>query len=85
MNTNLEAQLARVFGLSLTAGILLLAAGIVLPTALWFGLAALVAAPLVGAVLTWRDSSTSNSMRWSIAAASFGLFVAMAVGFWLRP
>jgi hypothetical protein len=84
VKANLEAQLARIFGLSLTGAVLFLAVGIVLPAALWFGVAALVAAPLIGAVLTWRDSSVSNAVRWSMAVATLGLLVAVAAGFWLR-
>jgi Na+/glutamate symporter len=84
MNASLEKELARVFGIGLSGAIVFLALGVFIPAALWLGVVSLIACPLIGAALTWRDSSTTNAVRWSIATATLGLLAAVIVGLLLR-
>ncbi len=80
----LEQQLARVFGLGLSAAILCLAIGVVIRPVVWLGIAALVLVPLIGATLVWQDKTVQQSTRVSIALAFFGVLCAVLIGLFLR-
>ncbi len=81
---SLEQQLARVFGLGLSAAIFFLGIGIFIPAVLWLGIAALMLVPMAGAVLVWRDSSIERSTRFNIGLAFFGVMMAVLIGLFLR-
>lgn len=80
----LEQRLARVFGLGLSAALLFLAVGTVVPIVLWLGIAALMLVPLAGAVLVWQDSSSQTATKINIALALAGVLAAVAIGLLLR-
>ena len=85
MNTQtLEQQLARVFGLGLSAALLFLAIGIVLRPVLWLGIGVLMLVPLSGAVLVWQDKSVTATTRVNIALAFAGVLAAVLIGLLLR-
>jgi hypothetical protein len=80
----LEQQLARVFGLGLSAALLFLMIGIVLRPVLWLGIGVLMLVPLSGAVLVWRDQSVTTTTRVNISLAFSGVVAAVLIGLWLR-
>ncbi len=80
----LEQQLARVFGLGLSAALLFLAIGIVLRPVLWLGIGVLMLVPLSGAVLVWQDKSVTKDTRVNIALAFAGVLAAVLIGLLLR-
>jgi hypothetical protein len=84
MPASLEAKLARVFGLGLTGAIVFLALGVLWSPLLWLGMASLIASPLIGAVIAWRDPGLLSGVRQSILAATLGLALAVAIGLLLR-
>ena len=80
----LEQQLARVFGLGLSAALLFLAIGIVVRPVLWLGIGVLMLVPLSGAVLVWRDKTVTKDTRVNIALACAGVLAAVLIGLLLR-
>ncbi len=80
----LEQRLARIFGLGLSAAILFLAIGVLIPVALWLGIATLMLVPLVGAMLVWSDTTVERATRVSIALAILGIVLAASIGLFLR-
>ena len=80
----LEQQLARVFGLGLSAALLFLAIGIVLRPVLWLGIGVLMLVPLSGAVFVWQDKSVTATTRVNIALAFAGVLAAVLIGLLLR-
>ena len=80
----LEQQLARVFGLGLSAALLFLAIGIVLRPVLWLGIGVLMLVPLSGAVLVWQDKSVTKDTRVNITLACAGVLAAVLIGLLLR-
>jgi hypothetical protein len=80
----LEQQLARVFGLGLSAALLFLAIGVFLRPVLLLGIGVLMLVPLAGAVLVWQDKSVTAATRINIALAFFGVMMAVLIGLLLR-
>jgi hypothetical protein len=79
-----ETRLARVYGLSLTGGLVFLAIGLIVQPLLWIGIGILVLAPLVSAVMVALEArEQDNSTFVSILLSTCGLILAVLVSLFL--
>ncbi len=80
----MEERLSRIYGSSLTGGLVFLAIGLLVHPVLWLGIGILVLAPLVSAVMValearGQDNGTFVSILWS----GCGLVLAVLVSLFL--
>ena len=76
----MEQRLSRVYGLSLTGGLVFLAIGLIVHPVLWLGIGILVLAPLVSAVMVALEAKgQDNSTFVSILLSGCGLILAVLV------
>lgn len=76
----MEARLARVYGLSLTGGLVFLAIGLIVQPVLWLGIGILVLAPLVSAVMVALEARGQEGNTFvSILLSGCGLVLAVLV------
>ncbi len=80
----METKLARVYGLSLTGGLVFLAIGLIVQPVLWLGIGILVLAPLVGAVMVALEARAQDKSTFvSILLSGCGLVLAVLVSLFL--
>jgi hypothetical protein len=79
-----EERLSRVYGLSLTGGLVFLAIGLVVHPVLWIGIGILVLAPLVSAVMVALEArGQDNGTFVAILLSGCGLILAVLVSLFL--
>jgi hypothetical protein len=80
----MEARLARVYGLSLTGGLVFLAIGLIVQPLLWIGIGILVLAPLVSAIMVALEARGQDPSTFvSILLSGCGLILAVLVSLFL--
>ena len=76
----MEQRLSRVYGLSLTGGLVFLTIGLIVHPVLWLGIGILVLAPLVSAVMVALEAKgQDNSTFVSILLSGCGLILAVLI------
>jgi hypothetical protein len=79
-----ETRLARVYGLSLTGGLVFLAIGLLVHPVLWLGIGVLVLAPLVSAVMVALQARGQDKSTFvAILLSGAGLVLAVLVSLFL--
>jgi hypothetical protein len=80
----MEERLSRVYGLSLTGGLVFLAIGLFVHPVLWIGIGVLVLAPLVSAVMVALEARGQDKSTFvSILLSGCGLILAVLVSLFL--
>ncbi len=80
----MEARLSRIYGLSLTGGLLFLAIGLFVHPVLWLGIGVLVLAPLTSAVMVALEARAHDKSTFvSILLSACGLILAVLVSLFL--
>jgi hypothetical protein len=80
----MEARLARVYGLSLTGGLVFLGIGLLVHPVLWLGIGILVLAPLVSAVMVALEARGQDKSTFvAILLSGCGLILAVLVSLFL--
>ena len=80
----MEERLSRVYGLSLTGGLVFLAIGLIVQPVLWIGIGILVLAPLVSAVMVALEARGQDSSTFvAILLSGCGLILAVLVSLFL--
>ncbi len=80
----MEARLSRVYGLSLTGGLVFLAIGLIVHPVLWLGIGILVLAPLTSAVMVALEAREQDKSTFvSILLSGCGLILAVLVSLFL--
>lgn len=80
----METRLSRIYGLSLTGGLIFLAIGLLIHPVLWLGIGILVLAPLTSAVMVALEArETDPSTFVSILLSGVGLILAVLVSLFL--
>ena len=80
----MEERLSRIYGLSLTGGLIFLAIGLLIHPVLWLGIGILVLAPLSSAVMVALEArETDPSTFVSILFSGLGLVLAVLVSLFL--
>ena len=80
----METRLSRIYGLSLTGGLIFLAIGLLIHPVLWLGIGILVLAPLTSAVMVALETrETDPSIFVSILLSGIGLILAVLVSLFL--
>jgi hypothetical protein len=80
----METKLSKIYGLSLTGGLVFLTIGLLIQPVLWIGIGVLVLAPLSGAVLVALESRASDPGTFvSIVLSGVGLVLAVLVSLFL--
>jgi hypothetical protein len=80
----METRLSRIYGLSLTGGLIFLAIGLFVHSVLWLGIGVLVLAPLVSAVMVALEAREQDKSTFiSILFSGAGLVLAVLVSLFL--
>jgi hypothetical protein len=80
----MEARLSRIYGLSLTGGLVFLAIGLFVHPVLWLGIGVLVLAPLASAVMVALEARGQDKSTFiSILLSGCGLILAVLVSLFL--
>ncbi len=80
----METRLSRIYGLSLTGGLIFLGIGLLIHPILWLGIGILVLAPLTSAVMVALEARETDSSTFvSILLSGLGLVLAVLVSLFL--
>ena len=80
----MEERLSRIYGLSLTGGLIFLAIGLLIHPVLWIGIGILVLAPLAGAVTVALETRETDPNTFiSILFSGLGLILAVLISLFL--